>query len=37
MHRYRQSCGLRDAHRSCTPLIAITDGAYSHTRDRHTY
>lgn len=31
------AAGLRDAHLSCTPLIAITGGAYSHTRDRHTY
>ena len=31
------AAGLRDAHLSCTPLITITGGAYSHTRDRHTY
>ena len=31
------AAGLRDAHLSCTPLIAITGGPYAHTRDRHTY
>jgi len=31
------AAGLRDAHLACTPLIAITGGPYSHTRDRHTY
>ncbi len=31
------AAGLRDAHLSCTPMIAITGGAFSHTRDRHTY
>jgi acetolactate synthase-1/2/3 large subunit len=31
------AAGLRDAHLSCMPLIAITGGAYSHTRDRYTY
>ena len=31
------AAGLRDAHLACSPLIAITGGAYPHTRDRHTY
>jgi acetolactate synthase-1/2/3 large subunit len=31
------AAGLRDPYLACTPMIAITGGPYSHTRDRHTY
>ncbi len=31
------AAALRDAHLACAPLIAITGGAYPHTRNRHTY
>lgn len=31
------AAGLRDAHLACSPVIALTGGAYLTTQDRHTY
>ena len=31
------AAGLRDAYLACSPVIAITGGAYLETQDRHTY